>query len=153
MDKKLPRLRTQGTRKQGCKACIHIREYILFPEYSIGGDITSKVSKWKLRQLKEEKIRILRDDIEKGVAKSVHKYYVSSPSAKAHHTTHPTGGIYGMAQKVHPKLVEKIHQLVSKGVTVVSEMKHALDHYVKYDLCRDSPPDPMIVPTILPTMT
>ena len=66
---------------------------------------------------------------------------VSLPSAEAHHTTHPTGGIYGMAQKIHPKLVEKIHQLVS-GVTVVSEMKRALDHYVKYNLCGESPPDP-----------
>ena len=63
------------------------------------------------------------------------------PTAEAHHTTHPTGGIYGMAQKVHPKVIEKIHQLVSEGVTSVQEMKRALDHYVKYDLCRDSPPD------------
>ena len=69
-------------------------------------------------------------------------YYVSLPSAEAHHTTHPTGRIYGMAQKIHPKLVKKIHQLVSEGVTVVSEMKRALNHYVKNDLCRDSPPDP-----------
>ena len=38
--------------------------------------------------------------------------------------------------------MEKIHQLVNEGVTVVSEMKHALDHYVKNDLCQDSPPDP-----------
>ena len=81
---KVPRLRTQGTRKQGCKACIHIREYILFPEYSIE---KKRLSKWS-------------------------------------------------------KLVEKIHQLVSEGVTVVSEMRRALNHYVKNDLCQDSPPDP-----------
>ena len=31
-----------------------------------------------------------------------------------------------MAQKVHPKLVEKIHQLVSEGFKVLSEMKRAL---------------------------
>ena len=72
----------------------------------------------------------------------MHKYYISLPSAEAHHTTHPTGGIYGMAQKIHPKLVEKIHQLVSEGVIVASEMKRALDHYVKNDLCRNNPPDP-----------
>ena len=109
---------------------------------SIEDDITKNMSKWKLRQLKEEKIRIVRNDIEKGIAKSVRKYYVSLPSTEAHHTTHPTGGVYRMAQKVHPKLLEKIHQLVSEGVTVVSEMKRALDHYVKYELCRDSLPDP-----------
>ena len=38
-------------------------------------------------------------------------YYVSLPTIEAHHLTHPTGGIYGMAQKMHPKLVEKIYQL------------------------------------------
>ena len=70
------------------------------------------------------------------------KYYVSLPTAQAHHSIHPTGGIFGMAQKVHPKLVEKIHQLVSEGVISVCEMKRALDHYVKYDLCHGSPPDP-----------
>ena len=70
------------------------------------------------------------------------KYYVSLPTAQAHHSIHPTGGIFGMAQKLHPKLVEKIHQLVSEGVISVCEMKRALDHYVKYDLCHGSPPDP-----------
>ena len=102
---------TISVRTQGTQACIHIGEYILFP---IEDDITSNISKWKLWQLKEEKLRLPRGDIEKGVAKSVHKYYVSLPSAEAHHTTHPTGGIYGVAQKIHFKLVEKIHQLVKE---------------------------------------
>ena len=31
------------------------------------------------------------------------KYYVSLPTAQAHHSIHPTGGVFGMAQKVHPK--------------------------------------------------
>ena len=57
--KKLPRVRTQGTRKQGCKAHIHIREYILYPEYSIEDEVACRLSKWKLRQLKEEKLKLL----------------------------------------------------------------------------------------------
>lgn len=139
--KKLPRLRTQGTRKQGCKACIFIREYVIFPDYGIDNEVARKLSNWKLRQLKEEKLKVLRCDIKRGVTKGTHKYYISLPTNEAHHSTHPTGGIYGMAQKVHPKLIEKVHQLVSEGVTNVSEMKRALDHYVKHDLCRSSPPD------------
>ena len=47
-----------------------------------------------------------------------------------------------MAQKMHPKLVEKVHQLASTGVTNVPEMKQALQHYVKYELCRNSTFDP-----------
>ena len=101
--KKFPRVRTQGTRKQGCKAHIQVREYILYPEYSLEEEVASKSSKWKLRLVREEKLKALKHDIERGVANSVRKYYVSLPTAEAHHTTHPTGGIYGMAQKVHPK--------------------------------------------------
>ena len=96
----------------------------------------------KLEVATIEKLKLLKGDIERGVAKTTRKYYVSLPTVEAHHSTRPTGGIYGMTQKVHPKLVEKIHQLVSEGVTGVSEMKRALGHYVKYDLCWDSPPDP-----------
>ena len=55
-------------------------------------------------------------------------YYVSLPTTEAHHLTHPTGGIYGMAQKMHPNLVEKIYQLVNEGVGSVPEMKRALEH-------------------------
>ena len=107
---KKPRLRTQGTRKKGCKACIKIREYILYPDYKIDSTIVSS-SSWKVRQLKEEKLCNLKVDLEQGVAKGKPMYYVSLPTIEAHHLTHPTGGIYGLAQKMHPKLVEKIYQL------------------------------------------
>ena len=139
---KKPRLRTKGTRKKGCKACIKIREYILYPDYKIDSTIVSSSSKWKVRQLKEEKLRNLKVDLEQGVAKGKPMYYVSLPTIEAHHLTHPTGGIYGLAQKIHPKLVEKIYQLVSEGVVSVPEMKRALEHFVKHELCQIKPPDP-----------
>ena len=144
-DMKTPWLRTQGTRKQGCKACIHIREYILFPEYSTEDDIASKVSKWKLQQLKEEKLRFLRDDIEKGVAKGVRKYFVFLPSAEAHHTTHPTGGTYGKYtlnwwRKFISWLVKEL-QLYQKWSMPLIVMSNII--YVKIALLI-----PMTVPTI-----
>ena len=43
---------------------------------------------------------------------------------------------------MHTKLFEKIHQLISVGVTNVKEIKRALEHYVKYELCSNSTPDP-----------
>ena len=75
----------QGTRKQGCKACIHIREYILYPEYAIEDEVACKLSNWKLRQLKEEKLKLLKDDIKRAVAKSTREYYISLPTTEAHH--------------------------------------------------------------------
>lgn len=122
------RLRMQGTQKKGCKACIKIREYILYPDYKIDSTIVSSSSKWKVRQLMEEKLCNLKVDLKQGVAKGKPMYYVSLPTTEARHLTHPTGGIYGMAQKMHPNLVEKIYQLVNEGVGSVPEMKRALEH-------------------------
>ena len=79
---KNPRIRSRGTRKQGCKACINIREYILYPHYSIDSSVASTLLKWKLRKLKEEKLSLFKVDIEQGIAKSTHKYYVSLPTVK-----------------------------------------------------------------------
>ena len=43
------------------------------------------------------------------------KYYVSLPTQEAHRS-HPIGpGVAGFAQKMHPKIADKICELVSEG--------------------------------------
>ena len=39
-----------------------------------------------------------------------------------------------MAQRIDPKLAEKIAELVDAGVTSVKEMKHHLEYYVRKEL-------------------
>ena len=40
-----------------------------------------------------------------------------------------------MAQRVHPKVIMKIHELVGAGISEVSEVKWALKLYITKELC------------------
>ena len=60
--------------------------------------------------------------------RTTRKYQLSLPSEEAHHQTHQTGGIHGMAQKVHPTITE------------VSTVSHMVRHHVNNDLCKDDKP-------------
>ena len=84
----------------------------------------------------------LRKDLLDGKAvQTATKYYVSLPSEEAHHKTHMTGGMHAMAQRVHPKVIIKIHELVGAGISEVSEVKRALKLYVTKELCSSNPPN------------
>ena len=39
------------------------------------------------------------------------------------------------AQRLHPKLIENIHEFVTEGTTQVQEVKRTLKHYVQHSLC------------------
>ena len=68
------------------------------------------------------------------------RYYVVLPTKEAHHKVHPTDGAIGYAQKMHPKISMKIHNLVSEGITNIPEVTRALKYYVNHILCPDSKP-------------
>ena len=55
----------QGTRKVGCFAHIECKTYTTFPEYKIKEDVSS-MSSWKLRGLKEDKMRQLTMALKEG---------------------------------------------------------------------------------------
>ena len=87
----------------------------------------------QLKQKKKENIFQLHDSIAK--SKPLHlvkKYYVILPGEEVHHAYHETHGNTSYAQRVHPKLIEKIYELVSEETTEVQEVKRALKHYVQH---------------------
>ena len=89
-----------------------------------------------------EKERKLRDVTSKGKPlSSIMKYYVILPGEEAHHEYHETHGAASYAQRIHPKLIEQIYELVGEGTTEVLEVKRALKHYVQHSLCADVKPD------------
>ena len=51
------------------------------------------------------------------------KYHVLLPSEEAHHSFHQKRGPAGYAQRIHPKLTEKIYELVSEGISDKQEVK------------------------------
>ena len=53
-------------------------------------------------------------------------------------TTSPirqAGCTHAMAQRVHPKVIMKIYELVGAGISEVSEVKRALKLYITKELC------------------
>ena len=132
------RLYLQGTRKQGCTAHIELTEYVTYPLFQIPAE---SMSKKKERKVKEELLLELRKGIQSGEIKSVSKYFVSLPSDEAHHKCHPTGKEAGMAQRVHPSIIQKIHALVLEGMVEPLEVQRHLKHYVQHYLCASELPD------------
>ena len=83
----------QGTRQIGCQAHVEIREYILYPEYSV--NVTKTLSACKVRTMRESKLEELQTSLKSGKEVKVEKkYFVSLPTEEAHHQTHPTGGMH-----------------------------------------------------------
>ena len=50
-------------------------------------------------------------------------------------------GAAGYAKWIHHKLIEKIHEFVSEGITDTQEIKKALKHYTLYVLCPEQKPE------------
>ena len=97
----------------------------------------------KLKEKKKEKLQQLNQALanNKQVNRTI-KYHVLLPTDEAHHAFHQTHGASSYAQRVHPKLIEKIYELVFEGTTDVQEVKRALKHYVTHVLCcSDFKPD------------
>ena len=132
------RTHLQGTRKIGCPAHIHVHELTLFPSFAVESGICSLGSR-KLKEMKTKKIKELKESLAMG--KKVYtetRYFVLLPTVEAHVNSHPTSGAAGFAQRVHPKISEKVNTLVGEGITDVQEVKRALRHYIIHVLFPDS---------------
>ena len=71
--------------------------------------------------------------------KIAHKYFVSLPIQEAHHKCHPTKGVMGLSQRVHPEIIAKIHELVSVGTIEPVEVQRLLKHHVNhYNMCHET---------------
>ena len=137
------RIYLQGTRKKGCPAHIEIREFYVFPDYNVSSLLSSQSSAKQTRKVREAKLKELKSNLhQKAAIQTTKKYYVSLPTADAHHTCHQTQGIMGLSQKIHPELINKIQELVSAGTTDAMEMKRLLKHHVNHYMCTDHLPDP-----------
>ena len=121
----------------GCKARIIIREYIPYPDFSVSEE---NLTNWKLRMMRQEKLKSWNAATSGKDIKTTTKYYVSLPTEEAHHQTHQTEGIHGVAQGMHPKLAQKIRKLVSDGITELPTVYQMLQHYVNNDLCKEDKP-------------
>ena len=94
------RVYLQGTQKIGYRAHTEITEYVLYPEYKVNTE--GRVFNKSVRKMKEEKLCEPRNAVENGEKVAVTKnFFVSLPTAEAHHQCHLTGREVAMAQRVH----------------------------------------------------
>ena len=124
----------------GCEARVTVHSITLYPEFHINREEISVLSSRQLKQKKRENLSQLRDTLTK--SKPLHfnkKYFVILPGKEVHQY-HKTHGAASYAQRLHPKLIEKIHEFVTEGTTQVQEVKRALKHYVQHSLCVDIKP-------------
>nr|XP_022298783.1 uncharacterized protein LOC111107733 [Crassostrea virginica] len=123
------RKKIQDSKKQSCPAMIRIRAIMKFPDFKIDSYNNKFLKRQISRKLKQAFAN--RDPIKKSMV-----YLLSYPSANDH-KNHLTGEFAGFTQRVDPKLVTRIKELVAEGVRNVSEMKRHLLISVKNDICPD----------------
>ena len=84
----------------------------------------SSLSCKRLKEIKKQRIIMLREALTNNkTITSTTKCYINLPEEEAHHAFHDTHGAASYAQRIHPKLVEKIHELVVEGITEVQEIE------------------------------
>ena len=133
------RLCLQGTRKIGCHAHIKVKEFNLYPNYKI---TSGTVSKRETKRLQEKRLSELRTALttnDKDIGTTVNvvkKFFVSLPSDEAH-SGHPVGKQSGFSQRIHPRLIQEIAQLVSAGITEKREVKRSLRYFVTNTLSKE----------------
>ncbi|KAG7481104.1 hypothetical protein MATL_G00063130 [Megalops atlanticus] len=99
--------RRRNTKKRGCEAKITIKQIHRFPQYKL------TINKNKERELTRIKQRLLQDLKEGKEMQREERYYIELPLNNAH-TNHVLGGFSGMAQTIHPQLIQWIEELVEE---------------------------------------
>ena len=123
-----------GTRKIGCPAHIHIKGYLLYPEYKLQDtDIKGRAKCHSQEQLLQKLCKSLETDESKVATQKL--YHVSLPTLEAH-SDHVREISRGYSQRVHPELIHRIHELVLQGITDINEVKRALKFHVKHHLSK-----------------
>ena len=100
---------------------------MLYPEYGV--ILSENVSKWKLQCLRQEKLSKVREDMHaNNPFKTITKHFVSLPASEAAHSRHPIGQSSNavFSQKLHPKIMSKITEMVHNGTTETAEVKCSL---------------------------
>ena len=134
----------QGTRKKGCEVHIQIVESKTYPKFSMKWMMSPELSSQKrIRIIREDRLISLREIFFDEGLQVEHRYFVKLPTEEAHHKCHPTKGVMGLSQRVHPELIAKIQELVSIGTVEPVEIKRLLKHHAKhYMMCANNMPDP-----------
>ncbi|XP_068230162.1 uncharacterized protein [Palaemon carinicauda] len=139
----------QNSIKIGCPAQILMREVIMFPEFKLGADTL------KRRQLMSQKLRkgIQLHNEGKDMLQTERRIYIYFPRPDEHHhrlNKCSSNGSTKPFEPVDPRILKKIHSLVSQGLTGTKKIREHVSDYVREilpdgspaaDRCRYNPSD------------
>ena len=111
------------------------------PDYRITEEENKSLKVHELRQFKKERHAAINKALigKASELKIEQRFFVSLPTNEAHEKVHPTGIFGGMSQRVHPKISQKMEDLVKEGITDVQEVKRTLRFFVKTDMRENLP--------------
>ena len=90
----------------------------------------------KVRNIRENSLKALKQHLSShDVPEVICKYYISLPTEEAHHKYHPTKGVMGLSQRIHPELIAKVREYVSNGTIEPVEIHQLLRHHVNNYMC------------------
>ena len=90
----------------------------------------------KVRNIRENSLKALKQHLSShDVPEVICKYYISLPTEEAHHKYHPTKGVMGLSQRIHPELIAKVREYVSNGTIEPVEIQQLLRHHVNNYMC------------------
>ncbi|XP_042365896.1 calcium-responsive transcription factor-like [Plectropomus leopardus] len=120
------RSRVQRVKKLDCPAKLFIRYVKRYDTFSVKGDGS--------RARKEDAMKRLKQELARTNPPTTTFIHVKIPLAEAHQN-HTTDLGCCQSRRIHPKVRDKIHEMVGRGITSVEFVKRALKQYVLADLC------------------
>ena len=112
---------------------------LVFEDYQV--DVATCKTENSLRSAKEKMAKKLKQGLQDGVqGKTTVRHYIRIPLASVH-KSHPVGESAGMNQKIDKRIIDKIFELVSNGVTNIDEVKRSITDFVDKELFRGVPVD------------
>lgn len=124
------KVQQQNSIKIGCPAQLLMREVIMFPEFKLGADTL------KRRQLMSQKLRkgIQLHNEGKDMLQTERRIYVYFPHSDEHHHRLNKGSTNGSVRSfepVDPRILKKIHSLVSQGLTGTKKIREHVSEYIR----------------------
>ena len=100
-------------------------------------DVCADATNHRIMKERQAQKAKLVSDLENGVdVRTEKRFYIQIPRLSSHN--HPIDHITSYTQNVHPKIIEKIGELVSEGVTDKHIIRTQLNLFVRQVLCVDS---------------
>ena len=131
-------IKLQRTRKLDCPATIQVHAIKVFTDYKIDECSSTK----PMQKAKAALLQRFENDVTTSSnMTTIHRYYFKIPLT-LEYMSHPAGKSVTVGYYVDGKVIDKIHELVSKNITNPVMVSKCLEQYVEKELFGESSQKP-----------